>query len=253
MTRRELEDFCDELVDEELIPVVAVDVEWPDDTVPPPPPPEIPDEPIPVAELAEYHIDRLYMVTTESDQIELWEHPDHDVTLAFGYTDAAMLVAECGIGQPFQRRTVAELGRRLDPETRIAVNDPFPGGHRYPEPAVDDFPDEVDVDVAPAEPDPLLYMPTTPKESETGAFAVELLPGRRGERILCVWTSVAALQAGAGPFQPWRPIRLSQLDWLANEVRADSIKIDPDIPDQARHTGLVTDWRENLFEEDDDD
>lgn len=256
MSAREIETLADGL---EYVVVIAYDVECPlGERFPEPEPPQVPEQLRPLAtdelllvdELREVGVESLHVVARESGSVEFWESEPEQLVI-FGYTRVSLLVSACGLGQPFTRLTVDELKRRVDGmgTVLVALNGEFADGHRFPEPGPDDV-DDVTVPEAEFEDEePWVFLPTTPNESSDGPIVAELLPAQGGRRILCVWTSRAALEAGAGVFQPWRRVPLSWVEEIAKMTDAHEVRFDPNLPKQARHTGLVVDWRDDLMGE----
>lgn len=124
--------------------------------------------------------------------------------------------------------------------TSLAFDAALPDVPQYPAPDVRAQPDLEELDEDPNNGE-LLYVPSRPVGQRQREVRLEL-QNYQGKRALLAYTSREQLEAGCGPYQPWVAIESARLDVVMEQCGAEGVLFNPELGEEARHTGPVHDW-----------
>ncbi|MDV6011239.1 SAV_915 family protein [Haloechinothrix sp. LS1_15] len=188
-------------------------------------------------DLGRCQLGELFVLTTPEGELELRDTQRNEC-LVVAFTSYASLVTSCGVGQPYAQLHAAELEpvlERLRRTVVVALDVWLPEGHRYPEPDPREVPELAHWPEVPAE--GRVWVPARPPRRGDRQVEVELHAQRPDEPLLCVYSSLDALQEACGPYQAAVAIDVAEMEDVARESGAVEIAYEPVLAEHARHTG----------------
>lgn len=197
------------------------------------------------ADLAARITGDLFVLTLETDELELNQTPQDELVL-WAYSGVEYVVEACGPGQPYVRSTAQELAEfagSIEPVVLVALDVWHPDGARYPEPDVRDAAPLPELDAEPPDTS-VVWIPTRPVRVGDRRVHVEL-HSANGKPQLLAYSSLDALRVNCGPHQAASAISADQISEVAAQAGAYGVVFDAVLAEESRRSAPVTDWTRN--------
>lgn len=192
--------------------------------------------------LDEHGVPDLWVLTSPEGEVELCLTGRNEVVV-FVYTSLENLYVSCGLCQPWQsisRAELAEVVDAIDAAVVFAVDVWHPDGVRYPQP------DARDMDPAEpashAQPIAEVWIPALPVARGAKNVRLELFADPPEPPTLLAYSSLEELRRCCGPHQAAVWVYPENLDEAASQAGVSGVRFDVELADELRAAQPAVDW-----------